>query len=107
VFSNEQINFKTGIPDTLGVPEAHSKKFFIFRQDDFLELMGAEHISGVTCGQYPAATLRILDPSYPMSMPSEIPHANGEANWRGLVGPILKNSVCCFCGDVAGHCSLT
>jgi hypothetical protein len=28
--------------------EAHSDEFFIFRQDNFLKFMGAEHICGVT-----------------------------------------------------------
>jgi hypothetical protein len=65
--------------------------------------MGAEHICGVTYRQYPAATVRIPDLSYPVSMPGEIPHANGEANWQRLASPVLKDLVRLFGSDVAGH----
>jgi len=88
------------------MPEAYSKQFFIFRQENFLEFVNAENICSVTRRENPTANVRTPDRSYPMGMPSKIPFAHGKANWHRFTGPLLKDLVRFFRGDVAGHESL-
>jgi hypothetical protein len=93
VFLDEQIHFEALNRETMWLGEAKPHKVVVLGLDNFLILVGAQHVRRVTRRKHPAAHARTAQGSHPMGMPRNSADTNRKADALRLCDPFLKDFV--------------
>jgi hypothetical protein len=93
VFFDEQIHFEALNRETMWLGEAKPDKVVVLGLDNFLILVGAQHVGRVTRGKHPTPHARTAQGTHPMGMPGDSADANRKADVLRLRDPFLKDFV--------------